>query len=195
MLRRNRRRPLPSSAQSRRIPLSGGSLLPFPGKVVGIMRTRIRAAVRPAATIRSASRLPATVLGLLAVVAGILGMHLVTDLGSPAAHAASAPHSPLAASALSAMPTLQTHSAFPAAEAAPEDGGHADHGCANCGPSGCLTAACLLFLLLTGLGGIIPGFSGKLRFRGPGRLVRFLSPVSATLPRAPSLVQLCISRT
>lgn len=151
------------------------------------MRAAIRTIAARTVHVRSLPRLVIPALGLLSILAGILGMHMVADPNPAADHTA----------AHAAASSAQQHSADPApsgASAVPTEGHHAD-GCAQCGPAGCMAGLCVLFLVMVSLAAVL-GLDPLRLLRGPDNT----GPPSV-LPRAgvpvltPSLDQLCISRT
>ncbi|MBD7993857.1 hypothetical protein H9639_00870 [Arthrobacter sp. Sa2CUA1] len=165
------------------------------------MRAGIRAAAGHALTIRSTPQLLTTALGLLAVLAGILGMHMLADPHAAAGHAAGHPaaaHSAASPSGTSAdsSGTALRHSADPAAAAAPaSDGGHSSGACPECGPAGCAAGLCMMFLVLLSITALIGALVSR-RHRNPDRPdPPSAVPARLAPPAAPSLVQLCISRT
>ena len=186
---------------------------------MGIMSARSGAAVALGAGRVSAARtfpnLLVSALGLLAVVAGILGMHFLaapviashsatsaSHSASTANHAAhSAGHS--ASPADRAVPALlsaagsDSHTAdpVPAAAALPDDDPHHASACPDCGPGGCVAGLCMLFLVLVSITAVL-GLKISRMLRGPGhRGPPAARPTVQAPPLPPSLVQLCISRT
>ncbi|TJY70485.1 hypothetical protein E4J89_07310 [Arthrobacter sp. CAU 1506] len=126
-------------------------------------------------------------LGLLAIIAGVLGMHVwtgahhpdsigtqhVAEIGIGASHT-----QPIAGPALLAQ----------------DNGGTMTSLCANCGDTDMAAGMCILALFMTGIAGLLglkPGlFISAARRRGPPHILpRTLPPL-----RPPSLVQLSISR-
>ncbi|WAP50571.1 DUF6153 family protein [Arthrobacter sp. ATA002] len=132
---------------------------------------------------------PAAVfLGLVAVIAGILGMHMVSAThhepasavaAFDAAGAASAGHNPAAAPGLSVQSAADGGAPHGCAEPCSQDQGHAGSIC---------TLMIFLLLLL-----VMPKVL-SLRRRSPCGLRRG-RPAPVAVPRAPSLLELCISRT
>ncbi|UPO78032.1 DUF6153 family protein [Arthrobacter sp. Helios] len=162
------------------------------------MRAGIRAAAGHALTLRSTPQLFSTALGLLAILAGILGMHMLADPQAAASHSG-ASHS------VSGQPGTTAHSAgtalrhdadpAPAAAPASDGGGHASGACPDCGPAGCAAGLCMMFLVLVSITAVL-GLLTSRRYRNPDRPDPPRAfPVFQAPPAAPSLVQLCISRT
>ncbi|MEB7504131.1 DUF6153 family protein [Arthrobacter koreensis] len=151
------------------------------------MRAAIRTVAARTVHVRSLPRLVIPALGLLSILAGILGMHMVAGPYPAADHTA----------AHASAPSAQEHSAGPSPDtgtAAPAGGHHAE-GCAQCGPAGCMAGLCVLFLVLVSLAAVL-GLDPLRLLRGPDNtgppsvLPRAVAPVPT-----PSLDQLCISRT
>ncbi|WP_312182860.1 DUF6153 family protein [Arthrobacter sp.] len=162
------------------------------------MRAGIRAAAGHALALRSTPQLLVSLLGLLAILAGILGMHMLAN-PHPAASHSDAGHtvsSQSAATAHSAGTALR-HDADPAPAAAPssDGGGHTSGSCPDCGPAGCAADLCMMFLVLVSITAAL-GLLASRRYRIPNRPdpPRAFPSVPAP-PLPPSLVQLCISRT
>ncbi|MFJ2660546.1 DUF6153 family protein [Arthrobacter koreensis] len=151
------------------------------------MRGTIRTAAALALDVRALARLALPAVGLLAILAGILGMHMAFDPQPAAEHAS--PH------AAAAEPTSQ-HSqvSVPDASGASGSSGHHADGCAQCGPAGCMAGLCILFLLLVSLAALLDPLRRLIRGRETTGSPGFL-PTAKAPPRAPSLNQLCISRT
>ncbi|MFF2824577.1 DUF6153 family protein [Arthrobacter koreensis] len=147
------------------------------------MRGTIRTAAALALDVRALARLVLPAVGLLAILAGILGMHMAFDPQPAAEHAAAA------------GPTSQ-HSqvSVPDASGASGSSGHHAGGCAQCGPAGCMAGLCILFLLLVSLAALLDPLRRLIRGRETTGSPGFL-PTAKAPPRAPSLNQLCISRT
>lgn len=139
-------------------------------------------------TVPSPARTIGLLLGLLAVIIGILGMHIwtgtpnpdwqgtqhIAEIGAGAGH----PH-------VTAGPQLL----------AQDSGGTMAGLCVNCGESDMAAGMCILALFMVGVAGLLRLKSGLLvsaaALRGPPRIL----PRTAPHLRPPSLVQLSISRT
>ncbi|MFT4470753.1 DUF6153 family protein [Arthrobacter sulfonylureivorans] len=142
----------------------------------------------PRNTVSSPARTIGLLLGLLAIIVGILGMHTWTGNHNPdwqgtqhvAAIGEGAVHiPPMAGSALLVQ----------------DSGGTAAALCANCGETDMAAGMCILALFLTGMAALLGLKSGLVvsaaGLRGPPRIL----PRTAPHLRPPSLVQLSISRT
>ncbi len=111
-----------------------------------------------------------------ALIVGLLAMHVLT---SSAVHA-----EPVAAVSLQEVGAAHGHDAPPA-----------DDGCPGCGGHDAMLAmACVLALLVVSLLFLLPraGISWGVAF---GRAGPLMAAVQAAIPRPPSLLVLCISRT
>ena len=129
---------------------------------------------------RSPHRLGRSVLLLIvltaALIVGLLAMHALTP---PAGNA-----SPAAAVSVHEVGAAHGHDAPPADDGCPDCGGH----------DAMLAMACVLALLVVSLLFLLPraGISWGAVF---GRAGPLMVAVQAALPRPPSLLVLCISRT
>lgn len=153
------------------------------------MRASSRNTAARTVDVRLLPRFVMPALGLLSILAGILGMHMVGGPYPTAEHAST--------HAGAAAPSLQQHSADPVpatGSAAPSGGQHAD-GCVQCGPAGCMAGLCVLFLILVSLAAVL-GLDRFQLLRGRHNTgsPRAL-PTAKIRPLTPSLDQLCISRT
>lgn len=125
---------------------------------------------------------------VLALVAGLLGMHTFAVQAPASAPAAGALHAPAASSAPTAEPLVQADASPTGCGPACEEAEHPDvHVHAM--------AACVLALLAGLLLLVLPG---SWRTAAPGLLhlaARTILPVERPRPRAPGLALLSISRT
>lgn len=138
-------------------------------------------------------------LVLSAIIIGILGMHVLT-----APHATSVTHATPTlgthgAAATGTNPTLLVGGAHHADDALsagiPESHVHPVEGCPDCDGPMCVAVACILFLTLASIAGIL-GLKSLRLFAGPGlRGPPRILPSLSLAPPTPSLVQLSISRT
>jgi hypothetical protein len=127
-------------------------------------------------------------LGLLAVIVGILGMHIWTGAHDPGLHGtqhAAETGEGFSHSQETAGPPLLVQ----------DGGGTMAALCASCGETDVAAGVCVLALFMAGIAGLLWLKAGQLVSaagrRGPPRILPRTSPPI----RPPSLVQLSISRT
>ncbi|MHA7275789.1 hypothetical protein ACX80O_04565 [Arthrobacter sp. Hz1] len=161
-------------------------------------------------TVFALSRTAVTFLGFVAIIVGILAMHVwmgghgASTHGAPAqgasAHGAALPASsttsnpgfPTSVSGENRVPANNAHAAYPDG---PAGTGEMGEGCGgSCGNDGGVLGMCLLAVIVVAVlafllrsGRLVPG---SVLLRGPP-LIRLRT---LSIP-APSLIQLCISRT
>lgn len=170
-------------------------------------RTEIIAAMDGRTRTRTVRTLPSaalTLLGLSAIITGILAMHVWMGGHGPSAHGSPVPgsltHSSSIYGADIGSPTStggQHQAQTNTAHATDFQGSTGDptQGCvASCGDEGVALGMCLLAIIIVGILAFLVGASrlvpGSVLLRGPP-LIR-LRPLSIPVP---SLITLCISRT
>ncbi|MCI9857049.1 DUF6153 family protein [Microbacterium proteolyticum] len=148
-----------------------------------------------------AARLVLAVPVALAIIAGLLSMHVLTAPHDPA------PHDPAHGTAITAMSAAGTNLDSPLVGASPTRPEAAEGGGAACSPGECddpsgmpdhsmLMMTCVLALLTA----LVMVFAAGLRTSGTRPLCTLRPPLRVLLaalrrPRPPSLLVLCISRT
>lgn len=153
-------------------------------------------------TVAGPRRRPVGVLAILTVIIGVVTMHSMS--GSPTMHSHAVPHeaSPVATEQVIARSTTTAEVLTASAAVLPAAQTPAGHSadeqragdCLGCCENGLATAMCLM-ILVAFLALILP--ARRLLWRLPLKPATFLRPalVGACALAAPSLYELCISRT
>lgn len=124
--------------------------------------------------------------GLLLLIVGLLGMHVLGLHGTPVAHAA-----PCAVAAGVVPHESASHDAVAGADLGHAAGGHSQDGAAG----HLHVAMTCVFLLLLAMSGLVPPRIRRSWIPRTLRAVAAIRPGATAVPCAPSLHVLCISRT